>query len=126
MSVLVSLARGIGVVEHTIQAVVVELVDTLLPGTKHRVSGGMRLLPFKGSVVDILVDLQDGVLSHLGVGLDSSGTDSHSKANFKHMTSWGRYFVSKSMHIRSFPGFHDRMALDGQVSLTNGSFGAIV
>jgi hypothetical protein len=126
MGVLICLARWVRIIEYSIQTVILQFVYALLPRAKHWVGGGVRFFPLKGSVVDVLVDLQYSVLSHLRVRLNLCSTDSHSKSNFEHMTSRSRYFISKSMHVRSFPGFHDRMTLDSQVGLTNSGFGAVV
>ena len=82
MSMLIFFTRWVRIVEDTVKGVILKLVYTGLPGTKHRVGSRVRLLPFKSRVVNILINFQNSVLGHLRVRLHLGSTDSHSKSNF--------------------------------------------
>jgi len=113
MSVLVILARWVGVVEDTIEGVVHKLVYTFLPRAKHGVGSRVGLLPLEGSVVNIFVNLQNGVLGNSRVRLHLGSTDGHTEANFQHVTSGARHLISKCVHVGGFPSFHNGVTING-------------
>jgi hypothetical protein len=56
MSVLITLARWIGVIKYSIKICVFQLGHCLFPRSEHRVSSRVGLLPFKCSVVNVFVN----------------------------------------------------------------------
>ena len=126
MSVLVLLLGWIRVVEDAVEGFVLEVVDTILPGSEESVDFRVCLLELSHGIKYVFVDLDNRVLSHLGVRLDLGGRDGHSEANLEHVTTIRSNSVSESMHVGSLPRLHDGMTLNSEVGLGDLGLGTIV